>query len=211
METGRRDDLFTASGCVLYSSDGQAWQDLAETERVMTYWLTEDAFMPMLIGIFMATILLLMAWSARNKIVFFAALLVAALTAGVVVTEAAIVTDREQVTDLVYELARHVRANDADEIARHISPDAPEIATRMRGQMERFEVLSCSIAGVNDFSAEDGKATIDFVAWGQGKVRRGGFESAANPRVELELQKQPDESWKIIGYAISNPRSGISL
>ena len=74
----------------------------------MTHWLTEDSFVPMLVGIFVATVLLLMAWSARNKIVMFIALFVAALTAGVVVTEAVIVTDRETVTDLIDELAGHV-------------------------------------------------------------------------------------------------------
>ena len=182
----------------------------------MTYWLTEDAFVPMLIGIFMATVLLLMAWSARNKIVFIAALLVAALTAGIVLTEAAIVTDRETATDLVYELAKHVRANDADAIARHISPQSPEISKRMREQMERFEVLSCSISGVTNFSIADGsaadkKATIEFVAWGQGKQRRGGLQGPANPRVKLWLQKESDESWKITDYDVSDPRSGISL
>ena len=177
----------------------------------MTHWLTEDSFVPMLVGIFVATVLLLMAWSARNKIVMFIALFVAALTAGVVVTEAVIVTDRETVTDLIDELAGHVRANDADAIARHISPQAPEISKRMRGSMERFEVLSCSISGINGFSVEDGTATVDFVAWGQGKQRRGGLQGAANPKVELQLRKQSDESWKIIGYTVSDPRSGLSL
>ena len=177
----------------------------------MTYWLTEDAFLPMLIGIFMATVLLLMAWSARNKIVFFAALLVAALTAGIVATEAAIVTDREIVTDLIYELAGHVRANDVDAIDRHISPQAPEISKRMRAAMDRFEILSCTISGVTDFSAADGKATINFVAWGQGKQRRGGLQSPANPKVRLDLQQESDESWKIIDYDVTDPRSGISL
>ena len=159
----------------------------------------------------MATILLLMAWSARNKIVLFSALFIAAATAGIVVTEAAIVTDRETVTDLVYELAGHVRANDADAIARYISPDAPELTKKMRSQMERYEVESCSISGVTDFLAQGGKATIDFVAWGQGKQRRGGLQGPANPKVKLELRKQSDESWKIIDYHVSDPRSGISL
>ena len=77
--------------------------------------------------------------------------------------------------------------------------------------MERFEVLSCSISGVNGFSVEDGTATVDFVAWGQGKQRRGGLQGAANPKVELQLRKQSDESWKIIGYTVSDPRSGLSL
>ncbi len=177
----------------------------------MTHWLTEDAFVPMLVGIFMATTLLLMAWSARNKIVLFAALFVAAATAGIVVTEAAIVTDRETVTDLIYELAGHVRANDANAIGRYISPDVPAVTKRMRSAMERFEVQSCSITGVTDFSTMGDKATIDFVAWGQGKQRRGGLESPANPKVKLDLRKQPDGAWKIIGYDVSDPRSGISL
>lgn len=180
-------------------------------EEAMTHWLTEDAFVPMLTGIFMAVVLLLMAWSARNRLVLYAGLLVAILTAGIVVAEAAIVTDRETVTDLVYELAGHVRANDADAIARHISKEAPEISKRMRSQMERFKVESCSISGVNDFSTEDGIATIDFVAWGQGSERRSGLKSPANPRVQLKLSKQADESWKIIDYTVSDPRSGLSL
>ena len=148
----------------------------------MTHWLTEDAFVPMLIGIFTATVLLLMAWSARNKIVLFAALFIAAATAGIVATEAAVVTDRETVTDLIYELAGHVRANDADAIARYISPDAPELTKKMRSQMERYEVESCSITGVTDFSEAGGKATIDFVAWGPRKAASWWPEGARKPK-----------------------------
>ena len=177
----------------------------------MTHWLTEDAFVPMLTGMFVASVLLLMAWSARNKIVMLVALAVAAVTATIVVTEAIIVTDRENVTDLVYELAGHVRVNDVEAIASHISPQATEISDRMRGQMSRFDVEACSIVGVNDFSSDGQRATIDFVAWGQGSQRQGGLGGAANPRVVLELAKQPDESWKIVGYSISDPRSGVSL
>ena len=177
----------------------------------MAHWLTEDAFVPMLVGIFMATILLLMAWSARNKIVLFAALFIAAATAGIVVTEAAIVTDRETVTDMIYELAGHVRENDADAIATYISPDVPELAKKMRSEMERYEIESCSISGITDFSAKGSTATIDFVAWAQGKQRRGGLKGPANPKVKLDLSKQSDESWKIIDYHVSDPRSGISL
>lgn len=177
----------------------------------MAHWLTEDAFVPMLVGIFMATILLLMAWSARNKIVLFAALFVAAATVGIVVAEAAIVTDRETVTDLIYELAGHVRANDANAIARYISPATPQVTKRMRRAMERFEVQSCSITGVTEFSSMGDKATINFVAWGQGKQRRGGLQNPANPKVRLDLSKQSDGSWKIVDYDVSDPRSGLSL
>jgi ketosteroid isomerase-like protein len=177
----------------------------------MMYWLTEDSFVPMLTGIFVAVVLLLMAWSARNKVVMFVALFIAAATAAIVATEMAIVTDRETVTDMVYQLARHVRANDTEAIASHISPQAPAIEARMKSQMSRFKVEACTIVGINEFSSEGNSATVDFVAWGQGSERRGGLEGAANPRVTLELRKQDDESWKIMGYSISNPRADFSL
>lgn len=177
----------------------------------MTYWLTEDSFIPMLTGIFAAVTLLLMAWSARNKTVMGVGLLVAVVTAGIVTTEMMIVTDRETVTDLVYELAGHVRKNDVDAIVGHLSPQVPEIENRMRGQMGQYRVEGCSIVGVNDFSSDGENAQIDFVAWGQGSKRRGGLAGAANPRVILKLKKQQDGSWKIVGYSVSDPRSGISL
>ncbi len=177
----------------------------------MIHWLTEDAFVPMLTGIFVAAVLLLMAWSARNKVVMYVALLVVAVTVGIVTTEMLIVTDRETVTDMIYELAGHVRANDVEAIAGHISPAASGIADRMRAQMGRFKIESCTIVGINAFSSEGETASVDFVAWGQGSERRGGLEGAANPRVILELRKQEDESWKIFGYSVSNPRSGYSL
>jgi len=203
--------IFLDCDDVLYSFFDGERQDVWKTEETMTYWLTEDAFVPMLTGIFMATVLLLMAWSARNRLVLYAGLLVAILTAGIVVAEAAIVTDRETVTELVYELAGYVRANDANSIAQHISPQSPELIDRMRNRMDRFKVETCSITGVNKFSIEGGVATIDFVAFGQGSEKRSGLKSPANPRVELKLRKQADEMWKIIGYTISNPRSGVSL
>ena len=177
----------------------------------MTYWLTEDAFIPMLTGIFVASVLLLMAWSARNKIVMLLALSVAAVTAVIVVTEMSIVTDRETVTDMIYELARHVQKNDVEAITKHISPQVPEVADRMRGRFEQYKVEACSIIGINEFFSEGDNAMIDFVAWGQGGQRRGGMEGAANPRVVLKLRKHEDGNWKIIDYSVSNPRSGFSL
>ena len=178
----------------------------------MAYWLTEDAFIPTLTGIFLTIVLLLMAYSARNKVVMYIALVIAVLTAGIVTTESLIVTDREKVTDLVYELAQYARTNDVDAIATHISPAAPEVTRRMRSHMSQYEVKSCSIIGFNDFSSVDSSAEIDFVAWGQGRQRRaGGFEGVADPRVRLYLKKQPDESWKITEYDVSFSRGNVSL
>lgn len=179
----------------------------------MMYWLTENAFVPFLTGVFVTIILLLMAWSARSKGALYLALGIAALTTAVVVIEQMIETDREVVTEMIYELADHVRANDAPAIVRHVSPRHPNTIARVNADMQQYHADQCSIIGVNYFElAPDGKsATVDFAAFGQGKERRSGYTSPAQVRVVLHLDKVGGKTWKITDYTATDARSGVQL
>ena len=71
----------------------------------MICWLTEDALVQFLTGVFVTVAFLVMAWLSQEKKMSVAAICIAAINSAVVTTERLIVTDREFVTELVYKLA----------------------------------------------------------------------------------------------------------
>jgi ketosteroid isomerase-like protein len=178
----------------------------------MPDWLTEDAFMPMLTGVFVSIVLLLMAYSARNRTVLIVGLLVAALTAGIVITERTIVTEREKLVGLIHRLAKHAQRNDVEALVTQVSDDAPTLKKRLYAHMSEYKVVSCSIVGFNEVTITEPTASVELIAWAQGAQRRGdGLKGQINPKVTLGFLRDAEGVWKITDYTLSDPRSGFSL
>ena len=78
----------------------------------MTTWFTEDATFPMVTGAILALVLLGLAVASRDRWVFYGALAVAGLTASVALIEQLVVTEQEEVREVVYQLAFTVQQND---------------------------------------------------------------------------------------------------
>jgi hypothetical protein len=185
------------------------------TEVEMISWFTENSLIPLVTGTFLVLAFLGLAISAREKTMLFVAMIVAALTAGIVITETLVVTDREAVTEIVYSLAQSVEANDMESVLSHVSPDREDAKERIRNEMPKYSFDTVRVIGIADFSSttdlDPKQAAIDFAVMARGREKAHGQGGHVQRRVQLKFQKGADGQWRMIDYSHSGPRSGVNL
>lgn len=178
----------------------------------MIEWFTEDALQPIIGGGFLAICLFGLAVYSGEKVMYFAALAVAALVAAIGVIEASIVTDRELAMDMIYSGARAANANDDPKIISLVHPAEKQSIDRLTKELGRTTFENLRIVGVKSFEnqtdADPQTASINFVIVGSGTHQR--YSGPFHLEVELKLQKVGDQ-WKVTHFDYSNPRSGTRL
>ena len=161
-------------------------------------WFTEDPTHPIIIGTLITFVLSAIWFMARKRILFFLALIALVSTISIVFVERAIVTDREQITAMIFELAHHVSNNDADSIVQHIDPVKVGLQQQVRRDMQRYRFGRCRLLGFNEKSINGDPANsafFDFAAYAS-ELKTGQQGSA---RVALEFKKSQG-NWQIVGY-----------
>ena len=180
----------------------------------MTTWFTENSTFPMITGAMIVVALLGLAFFAREKIMLYAALVVAALVAGTVVCEKIIVTDREEIVDCVYELANAVQSNDKAAVVAFVSRNRQDTIDRVNAEMPRYDFDSCRINGTNYFKpGPDGLGTAEICFVVSVKVRLNPNPDPvwAQRKIILHFEKQLDGKWRIIDYSHHDPRGGLTM
>ena len=179
-------------------------------------FIAETPFHSIMIGL-IATIALALAWLGSKRSLF--ALLAAAaflLMVAAVVVERVLVTDREQISETLDQLADAVRNNSSAELLVRISDRAPEIEQAARSQLNRFQIDYCSITWKEtpaiDDNANPPEANVRFSAFIRARERNeGGLEGGDVIGIKLRLQKEADGEWRVVDYSLYNPRNGASL
>lgn len=181
----------------------------------MISWFTENSLIPLVTGTFLALAFIGLAISSREKSMLYVATIIAAVTAGIVITESLVVTDREAVTEIVYSLAKSVEANDMESVLSHVSPDREDAKDRIRIEMPRYSFDSVRVIGIADFTSKSDldprQAVIDFVVMARGRLTSHGQGHHVQRRVELIFQLESDGKWRMIDYSHSDPRDGLKL
>ena len=85
-------------------------------------WFTESPGHPVTIGILLTAFAAMLWFMLRKRSLLFLAALLAIATLSVIIVERAIVTDREQITETIFDLADYVAAGDRDSIISHVDP-----------------------------------------------------------------------------------------
>ena len=178
----------------------------------MIEWFTEDALQPIIVGGFLAVCLLGLAVYSGEKLMYIGALVVASIVVAIGVTEALIVTDREEVMELIYSGSRAANANDDPKIVALVHSDKTQEMNRLEGLLAKTTFENLRIVGVKNVEinsdAVPQTGSINFVIMGSGTHK--GYSGPFHLEVELDLQRQNDQ-WKVTGYRYSNPRSGTKL
>lgn len=180
----------------------------------MTYWLTENSTIPMISGAILVVILLLMAFSARDRLLTLVAMVIAILTITVVVCERAIVTDQERITETLHVLADHVSNNNTDGILEYISQKNPQTSAKAINDMDRVNFMSCRLLGTNYFiGPESGnkQAEIGFVVVATGHLKGGQGGGTGNFEITLNLEEESEGNWKILKYKHEYAQAGAKL
>ena len=180
----------------------------------MISWFTENSIAPLITGVLLAITFFALAFSFRDKVMFYIGLVVALTTAATVITESLIVTDQEAVREVVYQLADCVRSNDSAGVIGYVKKGEELLTKDIRQNMAMLDIETCNVLGFVSFSAtEDGKpqtANIDFSVWGNGQYGRSG-RFTGRRRVTLDLEKDKEGNWKVINYDHFDPSSNVNL
>ncbi len=180
----------------------------------MISWFTENSMIPLVTGTFLVLAFLGLAISARERTMLYAAIIIAALTAGIVITESLVVTDREAVTEIVYTLAKAVESNDMETVLGYVSDQREDAKERIRIEMPNYIFDSVRVLGIAGFSATTTvpkTAEVDFSVLAHGRARAHGNGQHVQRRIQLKFQKTADGQWRMIDYSHSDPRDGLRL
>jgi hypothetical protein len=178
-------------------------------------WFTENSTVPMVTGTLLVIIFLAMAFTSREKLMLQLAIVIGLLTAATVICERLIVTDKEQVTESVYELADLVQANNMQGVLGFVSLQYPETRDEVSAEMPRYDFDNCRIIGINYFKNEtEGSkdtAEICFVVSVRVRLDNSPELLFGQRRVTLHFEKEADGKWRVFDYSHEDPRAGIGL
>ena len=180
----------------------------------MMYWLTEDAFVPFITGVFMFAVFGGFAYATREKSMFYACGLIALVTLVFVTVEQIVVTDRESIEEEVYQLAFHVQRNDMENVIRSVEPNDTETINRIRGEMPRYDFEMCRLMGITDFKStgtDPATAEVEFTVAVQVRLDQTPDLLSGQRRVRLFYEKNAEGKWKITDYHHYDPRRGLDL
>ena len=181
----------------------------------MVSWFTDNSTLPMVTGVIMVIILLGLAFSAREKTMVYLAIVIGVLTAGTVACERFIVTDREEVTARVYDLAEAVQANDKSRVLEFVSNSRQDTIGRVNGEMPRYDFDTCRLVGVNYYEPKEDdanqRAEICFVVSVRVRLNQNPELLWGQRKVTLHFEKEADGKWRVIDYSHEDPRSGLTM
>ena len=176
----------------------------------MIYWLTYDAFVPMLTGVFLSGLFAILFFNTREKLLLYVALVIAVLTIATVTCEHLIVTDQEKVESLLNDISKHVANNDVNTLLTHFSANHAETRQRAIGDMSEVTFSRCSVIGTNYFEGPttgDPNAEICFAVSATGSFRHISNETGRF-KVTVNFEKRGD-AWKITNYKYDLPMAGL--
>ena len=179
-------------------------------------FIAETPFHSIMIGL-IATFAFGLIWlmSKRNLFAVLAVLAFLLMTAAIIV-ERVLVTDQEKISQTLDQLADAVRSNNEAELLLWISDRAPEVEQAARGHLKRFEIDYCSItwkelAAINS-NSNPPEANVRFSAFIRAQERsEGGLEGGDVIGIKLRMKKESDGEWRVVDYALYNPRNGSAL
>jgi hypothetical protein len=177
-------------------------------------WLFEQPLV--IVGLGVVVILGLgAAWTAsgRQELLYAMVAAIVLMFAGLI-TERLVKTDKEQIRETLYEIAREVKANDHAKVLRHIHSSAPEIKQQAQAEMPRYKFNEFRITKIHlidvDASVEPRSAVVECNVVGGGTFHEHGIEMDHVPRwVKLQLLREKDGRWAVAAYEHDDPQRMI--
>ena len=135
------------------------------------------------------------------------------VTIGLLVLERMVVTDREQVTRVIYSVAQEVRAGNYEAAVEHMAPDAASEKQKALGELRHFTVSDVTIKQPIEIDLNSKKAptsaTARFNVVVTGGDSGGVISDQRVPRfLEVKFIKQ-DGRWWVDSYEHFEPFHGM--
>jgi hypothetical protein len=179
-------------------------------------WLTENPFPVLLIGS-LTTAILAGGWlRTGSKWLLFAVIAAIAVTVGLVLAERWIVTDREQVTQTLHDLAAVVERNEVATALNYAYSKAPAVRNQAANELPLYRFSEVNIKSnlkVEVFPKLDPPmATAEFNVVVVLTTRDGLITNRRIPRyLEVTFYKEDGGQWRVGAYNHFDPRRGFTV
>lgn len=182
---------------------------------MMPLWIAENSFLPFMTGLLITGILACLAFMLSNRHLALLAAIVGIGSVALVITERYIVTDREQVNNLLYEVANDVEFNRHDAILSHMKVDSRAYKSAVV-EMPKYKFRRCNITGIREIQLKPDvnptSATVNFVVFVDvNAMQTHQYDGPGRREVTLTLEKQPDGKWLIVDYSHRHPTGDARL
>lgn len=175
-------------------------------------WLLEDPLPILVMGAALAIALVTGFIKTGHKGLLYALAATVVLVIALLALENYVVTDREEVEDVLFEIAEAVERNDIDAAIEHVSPEAPGLE-RANQELRRIQFQEVKIKPNLEIDVFPERAPPEAVAKFNvvvvANVGLGGMEHY--PRyVEATFVKERDD-WVVHDYSHHEPTRGMKI
>lgn len=157
-------------------------------------------------GLFLAVPLYVMAYHFRRKGLWIACGVITLLMVIALIIEGWVVTPKEEVQQVVRELAQIVERNDVDELMNYLSKSNPNVVKKAQYEMPRYEFSTCNLMVFHEIRIDENnprKAVADFMV--RFNVSMKGYSGGGFRDVLLKFEKESDDRWRITDYSHYDP------
>ena len=167
--------------------------------------ILENPFPAVLIGALM-TLILLGGWmQTAKRWLLVLAVLVIFITVGLVILERNVVTDREQITITLHDIARLVEKNNVDEAVGYVHSQAKEVRERAAAELPKYEFRVVEIKRNLEIEVfpdhQPPKAVAEFNVRVEATVKNGTYSGEAIRFCIVTFYQEPDGSWRVADYS----------
>lgn len=167
------------------------------------YWLTENAFQPLMLGLLVAMATGAFGYVLNQRKLIAVCVVTLLLTSGIVVTEQLIVTHKEQLEMDINSMAAALSRNDQQTVLNYVDPSYDELINRIRNEMPDIDFRSVTINNLLiHHEPQATTAQLEFIARVAADATRSryGAEGTGVVSVSLDYELGDDGRWRIVNY-----------
>jgi hypothetical protein len=157
-------------------------------------------------GLFLAVPIYVLAFHFQDKRLWIGCGIVTGLIALALIVEWSVQTPKEEVEQTVRTLANLVENNNVQSLLRMISKTKPEIVSRARHEMPRYDFDLCKLLVFHQIKIDENnpkRATAEFRVFVNVETR--GYSGNALRDVFLNFEKESDGRWRVVDYTHYSP------
>lgn len=176
-------------------------------------WVLEEPIYILILGILLLAFLGFILLQTGYRSVLHAMLGVAALTAGLLILEQNVQTEKEQIEATLHTIARDVEANDLHAIYSHVYSGAPDVLARARREFPKYTFYDVDIKNNVEVKRLEGqqprtaKVTFNVVV----DVELDSFRHEHVARFVRVTLIREEGHWRVAEYSHHRPTEGLKL
>ncbi len=179
-------------------------------------WLFENPVPAIIIGGLTAAILGGGWLQTGRKWLLYAMIMMIVLTFAAVILERVVITDREQITATLHEIAAAVERNDVDTALGYVYSGSPEVRSYAAAELARYEFTEVDIKRNLEIEvfpkANPPRAVAEFNVTVRLSVRDTLYTNNRIPRwVQVTFYQEADGTWRVGGYQHDEPTRGYRV